>query len=303
MMSTRPEPRFPGVLKPTVDFGPILSELRTTPQMLTVDLTTARSGQTALVLPITGNVLYIDSRAGTGTAELILIDDSMTPGPARITVSAGYVLRTPFRSIAIENTAQPGNTLRLIYGVDVEFSPGQGAGVSILGTPTVTFSGSPAVSLPGGTAITGEPTFNITKVNGNVINNNRALQVHDFLLANATVSNYSNATAMTAGSVQTVLTPAANNTSGGVLIRRAQFMSFVSGGTDYRQMALLAQFSAPTSISDGFPVCMADSSGGSLWVSGKLDTVIRIPSGMGLYWYAIAAETQGQRSVFYSALN
>lgn len=280
-MSDKPTPNFPGVLRPSVDFGPILTELRTTPLQLTVDLSTARSGATALILPITGNVLYIDNRPGTGTAELVLIDDTMTPGPARITVGPGYVLRAPFRAVAVENSAQAGQSLRIIYGVDIEFAPGQAANVSLSGTADV------RIASVGSTATAG--------ILGAA--QSASLPVHQAAMlgfqAHSTSTN-----PLAAGATDQVISPASN--TGGCIIRRAHFVSLVSTGTDARQMTLLGKTSAPTSLSDGICFLMAQSFSGNVVVSGFTEEEFRIPAGMGLYWYAVQAETQAIRSVVWT---
>lgn len=280
-MSDKPTPNFPGVLRPSVDFGPILTELRTTPLQLTVDLSTARSGATALVLPITGNVLYIDNRPGTGTAELVLIDDTMTPGPARITVGPGYVLRAPFRAIAVENSAQAGQSLRIIYGVDIEFAPGQAANVTLSGTPNFNIASIGGVALGSQPAFWGMPTV-------------------DNLTWSLPPSNSSSSTALGAGATEQVFAAGAN--TGGCIVRAAQFISNANAGTDLRQMSLIAKATAPTGLADGIVVLMATHQSANTVSMGQLNNEFRLPANVGLFWYAVSAETQALRSVSYNLL-
>jgi hypothetical protein len=277
-MSTPPTPRFPGVLRPTVDYDPISAELRTGPLFVDVDLATARSGAGALVLPIVGNSIYIDTRANTGTAQLIVYDESITPGPARITVTAGSILRIPFRSIAVENTAQAGQSLRVIYGVDLDFVPGTAAAVSIIGTPNVNIA-SHAL-----TAAQGIPVY---------FGSNAPVE-------QLFTQSFQSTANLAIGGWETVLAPGSN--VNGAVIQLAQFASFVSGGGDVRMISLLAKASAPTSYLDGQPILTPTAGGGSFFTYAQLNQRVRIAAGLGLYFYSLVAETQASRFVRYHLL-
>jgi hypothetical protein len=125
---------FPGLLTPTTEFSAVRARRRTGPLYYDVDLSSARSlaAGTALVLPLAANSIYIDQRASTGFAVLHFQDDTFNAGNTPVTVFAGFIARVPFTQLIVENAAQPGSTLRIIYGVDLEFIPGTGSGVNIL---------------------------------------------------------------------------------------------------------------------------------------------------------------------------
>lgn len=135
--------RFDGIRRPSTDFDDVQSRLRTTPLYFDVDLSVARSltsaPQTAAFFNVSGNVLYIDQLNSTGQASLIIQDDKSI-GSTPLSVFAGFLARVPFTKIAIENVAQPGLKLRIIYGVDLDFvpaiSPGSGT-VTVAGTVSI----------------------------------------------------------------------------------------------------------------------------------------------------------------------
>lgn len=127
-----PAPRFPAMLQPSSNFQAVRDGRSTGPLYLDIDLATARSAAagTALELNIAGNVIYFDQLPGSGVATLYFENDDR--GMVPITVFAGWKGRVPFTRLFIENTAQTGTRLRLIYGVDIDLDPGTGAGVSVL---------------------------------------------------------------------------------------------------------------------------------------------------------------------------
>jgi hypothetical protein len=124
---------FPSLISPTTDFGAVRARRRAGPLHYDVDLSTARSlvAGTALVLPIAGNSLYVDQKASTGAAQVHFVDDTFSLGNTGITVFAGFIARVPFTQLVIQNSAQPGQTIRIVYGVDLDFVPGAGAGVTV----------------------------------------------------------------------------------------------------------------------------------------------------------------------------
>jgi hypothetical protein len=133
-----PQARFPAMLRPTSDFQAVRDGRSTGPLFVDIDLSTARSvaAGTALELNIAGNLIYFDQRPSSGVATLYLESDDrgMTP----LTVFAGWKAQVPFTRVFIENGAQAGMSLRLVYGVDLDLDPGSGAGVTILNPITVT---------------------------------------------------------------------------------------------------------------------------------------------------------------------
>lgn len=122
--------RFPGTRSPTTDFAAVRSDLQTTPLYVEVDLTSARSlaAGTALDLPINGNVIYIDQKSLSGYATLHFNDDAVK-GNTGFTVFPGFVARVPYVKVVLENVAQPGMSMRIIYGTDIDFQPAVSAGV------------------------------------------------------------------------------------------------------------------------------------------------------------------------------
>lgn len=133
MIDPKNLPVFPGVSRPSSDFPAVRSELRAWPMYREVDLGSARSlaAGTAEVLPLCGNMIYIDPRANSGYATLHVQDESSI-GNTPITALPGQVLKVPFTQIILENDAQPGQVLRIIYGTDLDFDPTNAAGVSVL---------------------------------------------------------------------------------------------------------------------------------------------------------------------------
>lgn len=140
-MNDLPTPSFPGVTPPTTDFGAVRSQLRTQPLYTVVDLASARafSANSQQVLSIGGNFIYCDPALSTGVATgyFMSLDGKATP----ITLYPGAAFDVPFTSLTIENTAQPGASLRLIYGTDIAFRPANAAGVSILNAISVIDAG------------------------------------------------------------------------------------------------------------------------------------------------------------------
>lgn len=141
-----PQPRFPAMLRPTSDFQAVRDGRQTAPMYVDIDLATARTAgtSTCLELPIAGNVLYFDQRPGSGIATIYLENDDRNDTP--LTVFAGFKAKIPFTRIYVENAAQPGLRLRLVYGVDIDLEPGIGAGVSVLNPVAVQELMPPATS-------------------------------------------------------------------------------------------------------------------------------------------------------------
>mgnify|MGYP003394110244 CR=1 FL=1 len=125
--------RFPGLAAPIQDMQSVRDRRRTGVLYYDVDLSTARTlaAGSALVLPFAGTILYIDQRENTGFAQVHLVDETFSAGNTPVTVFSGYILKAPFTQLVVENEAQPGRTLRILYGVDIDFIPGSGAGVTV----------------------------------------------------------------------------------------------------------------------------------------------------------------------------
>lgn len=128
--------RFPTLKVPSSDFQSVRDGLRRLPDYIDVDLSTARSGSSAAVITFAGNSIYIDQAAASGYATLKL-QDTARDRPTPFTVYPGFIARVPFTRIIVENVAQPGKVLRIIYGVDVDFVPAAAAGVTLLAPVSV----------------------------------------------------------------------------------------------------------------------------------------------------------------------
>lgn len=116
---------FDGWAFPSDDFDVTRKNFRRLPDYFDVDLTTARTiaALTALQLDIAGNSLYVDQNpAITGNATIHFQDTGLGL-TCPFYVSAGFLAGWAFTKLTIENTAQPGKILRVIYGTDIKFIP------------------------------------------------------------------------------------------------------------------------------------------------------------------------------------
>lgn len=125
--------QFKGFRRPADNFQAVRDEFQTTPLYYDIDLSVARSlsAGTHLVLPFAANAFYIDQKANSGFATFYFQDDGRA-GNTPVTVFAGFIARVPVTQLIVENAAQAGAVMRVIYGVDIDFVPGVGAGVSVL---------------------------------------------------------------------------------------------------------------------------------------------------------------------------
>lgn len=123
-----PGVRFPGVSEPQSNFETARNHLRTRPLFYDIDLSVAHSlaAGTHLTLPLDGNTFYVDQMVNSGYATVHFQDD-VKPGNTGVTVYPGFISRVSFTQLVIENVAQPGLSLRIIYGVDIDFVPAVGA--------------------------------------------------------------------------------------------------------------------------------------------------------------------------------
>jgi len=121
---------FPGFREPIANFDTVRELLQTRPLAVDIDLSTARSfaANTALKLPIAGNSFFIDQKPNSGYATCYVQDEN-SQGNTPITIYPGAVLRVPFTYLVFENVAQPGLSLRVVYGVDLDFVPALSAGL------------------------------------------------------------------------------------------------------------------------------------------------------------------------------
>jgi hypothetical protein len=135
--------RFASTRQPSTDFAAARSRIQTLPLYIEVALDVARSltnGTTqdvndvsgkALLLPLNANFIYTDQKANSGFITLHFQDDTRS-GNTPITFYPGMIVKFPFTQAILENTAQSGQTMRLIYGVDLDFAP-----AGLFGTVTI----------------------------------------------------------------------------------------------------------------------------------------------------------------------
>lgn len=123
---------FRGWGYPSTDFGAARDDFKTQLLYVDVDLSAARSiaAGSGLRLPIAANFLCVDQKANSGTATAVFQDDG-AGRPTPVTLVPGAVFRATFTQLIIENIAQPGQVMRLLYGVDVDLNPGQAFGLPI----------------------------------------------------------------------------------------------------------------------------------------------------------------------------
>lgn len=150
---------FPGLRHPSTDFDAVRTQLQTLPFYVDIDLSSARSlsDGSALLLNAAGNSVYCDKQHTTGQADFYF-QDTGSQGSTPIAVDAGFIAHVEFAQIVVTNTAQPGKKIRLIYGVDLTFTPGTQSSVEIIGNASVTIA-------QGGTITNGTPaTVGTTEV-------------------------------------------------------------------------------------------------------------------------------------------
>ncbi len=126
MSNERQTPNFPGMRPPSVPFTEVRDRRRSFPLYFDVDLSVAHSlaAGTAVVQPVAGTFFYIDNDpTNVGNATVRFLDNS-SPVETPLAVGPGANFRVPFNGLVIENTAQSGKRLRVIYGVDLDFVPG-----------------------------------------------------------------------------------------------------------------------------------------------------------------------------------
>lgn len=134
--------RFP--LSPTSDFQLARDQRQQNPWYIDIDLSVARSRKagTALLINCSANTIYIDQGGKSQTARIFfqcasLGDNSETP----ITVFPGFFANIPYTQFAIENDAQPAQVMRIIFGTDLEFHPGNGGTINVVGSVSIVDDG------------------------------------------------------------------------------------------------------------------------------------------------------------------
>lgn len=124
---------------PSSDFASVRDGRNSLPLYIDIDLSVARNiaANTQLVIDIAANSLYSDQNILQGIATVHFQDTNLGSSSAPVTVNPGFIAHIPFTRLLIENTAQPGQRLRIFYGVDIDFQPGTGGQVTVSGTVAV----------------------------------------------------------------------------------------------------------------------------------------------------------------------
>jgi hypothetical protein len=272
--------RFPGVLKPKTDFGDVRSRIRTLPFYVDIPLTQARSvasGSTlnpsdsagaALLLPFNANFVYVDQKANSGFVTVHFQDDAGA-GVTPITAYPGFVARIGFTQLIIENTAQAGKTLRLLYGVDLDFLP-----AGVYGNVTV----------DGTVAIQGTVT-----VSGTVNTQEQGYQYGAAYVSNAVIP----------AGVTSQVFASASNVNGAIV---HSCMGYTQSAAAPALILLTKSGAAPTTLTDGDALTFAFAAAGVPTTSPPLTGPVKIAPGKGLWWWSSVLETGAYRSVLYTLL-
>lgn len=187
----KPNPLFKGFTSPSIDMDAVRDGRRA--PLLYVDVpldsTFSIAGGNPVILPISGNSFYIDqdtSVAGVGYVHFQ--DTNLQSASAPVFVGAGFIANVPFTKILIENKlAQPGKILRIIYGVDVDFTAGVNATIAVTDQAPVRFAGVSTAHTVTATAA------NIVPANASrkfaMIQNNGTIDIYIAIGAVATTAN------------------------------------------------------------------------------------------------------------------
>lgn len=142
----KPQPIFAGFQKPSIDMDAVRDGRRAPIFYIDIplDSTFSIAGGNALVLPISGNSFYIDQDLSVaGNAYVHFQDTNLQASSVPLYVGAGFIAKVPFTQLLIENkTAQAGKIIRIVYGVDIDFTAGVNATIAITDQPPVRFSGT-----------------------------------------------------------------------------------------------------------------------------------------------------------------
>jgi len=261
-------PDFPGISKPSTDFGALIDGRRSYLSMIVIDLSVARNfgNGTAGQFRIAGNSFFVDQGGDVGNARVIfenVQDDSslsanLNGGAVAVAplVNAGFVIKVPFTSIRVQNGVQAGKVLRVFYGVDVDFTPSLNANLAITGTV-------------------------------NAINYGQTYG-----------ASYKSNTAMLANTPDTVFTGAAN-VNGAYVWSAAAVTTCAAINTG----SYLAKATAPASAIDGDVIYLASALAGQCSNGSQMPNAIFIAAGKGLFWISTGNEAAPcLREVLYTLL-
>lgn len=222
---------------------------------------------TAYDIDVSGDALYIDANPLDGNARMFIQTAGNEAGEVPLYVSPGAIFNVPFTRIRIENDAQAGKKLRIVYGVGVDFQPGSVAQLSLAGD----------VALDAATI--------------------REVKIARYGAV------YSSTTAMAANTPDTIVTPAAN--VNGVIIHRARFLT--GGPLTFPTAAFIAKTgAAPATVLEGSAICTADNTSSTNvtggYAGGRIDDDIFIPAAHGIYFLSTTTESAAHRSMLYTVL-
>lgn len=237
---------------PSSDFRAVRDGRRTQPFYVDVALDAAYTDASPLILPISGNSLYVDGRPTDGNVQIEFQDTSSDPVGVPFYVSPGFIYRGAFTQVRVTCAAQAGKKVRIIYGVDIDFQPGSVAQL----------------------ALTGGVDLNVQ-----TILDSRYTSVLGF-------QSVASIAAMLTNTPFTFFT-AAQNVKGAYV----NFASIAVGNGAEVHGAIIAKIAAPTGVNDDLVVgkTVAYYTAGANPTSGvNLAENIFIPAGLGLYAIASA---------------
>lgn len=283
---------FPSIGKPTSDFQAVRDGRRSTLLAFSIDLSVARSfaAGTALLLPIQGNLFYSDpsydlsGNSQAGIARVHFQDENFPQGSGAgepvgtwITVLPNSVYHVPFTQIALENYAQAGKTMRIVYGVDVDLAPGQSAQVQAT-------------------------ILNLAQQSVGGVNE---LVVGDRGYTYG--ANFASATTLAAATNEQIVAPASN--VNGLILWHAEIVTVQATAAANTFIGLLAKTSAPANAIDGDLLLQAvaycqTSAGGGLSDKAVRERAVLVAAGKGLYFRnsSASAESTAYRSAEYTLL-
>jgi hypothetical protein len=142
----KPLPAFPGIEAPSVDLDAV-RDGRRAPMMfidIPLDSTFSIAAGNPIILPISGNSFYIDQDTTVvGTATVHFQDTNLGSKSVPIFAGAGFIAKVPYTQLLIENnTAQAGKVLRIVYGVDIDFTAGVNATIAVTDQTPIRFTGT-----------------------------------------------------------------------------------------------------------------------------------------------------------------
>ena len=121
------------LLKSDVNFQRVRDGRNALPFYFDLDLSTARSvaARTHFIANVAGDSFYADANPIAGNCVVHFQDTNLDRAAVPFYVSPGFIANVPFTQMLIENAAQPGKKIRIVYGVDIDFQPGSIAQIAV----------------------------------------------------------------------------------------------------------------------------------------------------------------------------